>query len=108
MFELQSQPLTGALAEVWPNKTIREMPYKELRTVMAKAPEDWRAEALAAAAIDVTLDELIDLPGRFAGAVANLLSTVTRMHGLGDSDEVPEPAINGTPLQEAGNPAGKH
>jgi hypothetical protein len=91
-FDLQSQPLEGALAELWPGKAVREMPYRELRGVMASAPEDWRAEAIAAACIDVPLDDLLNLPGRYAGAVANLLATVTRLHGLGGSEE---PAVNG-------------
>lgn len=86
-FKTQSKPLLGKLVEVFPNKTMRELPYRELRDVMVAAPETWRAEALAAASIGVKLDELLDLPGRYSGAVSKLLADVTELHGLGDSDD---------------------
>jgi len=105
-FDLQDKPLVGKLTEVFPGKIIRELPYKELRNVMATAPEDWRAEAIAAASIGVPLEELLDLPGRYAGAMSKLLAEVTALHGL--SDEKAEPAlINGTTV--AGDESlGKH
>jgi hypothetical protein len=109
MFEIQSSPLTGALAEIWPDKVIREMPYRELRRAMETAPDDWRAEAIAAACIGVPLDELLDLPGRYAGAIAGLLASVTRMHGLNDATVLEEekPAVNGADVQQEAS-APKH
>lgn len=104
MFELQSKPLTGLLAEVWPDKVIRELPYRELRSAMATAPDDWRAETIAACAIGVPLDELLNLPGRYAGAIAALLGEITKMHGLNVEEKV-----NGTaaPVEMEAAP-GKH
>jgi len=105
-FDLQSEPLEGALAEIWPNAVIREMPYREIRSVMANAPEDWRAEAIAAACIGVPLDDLLNVPGRYSGAIANLLAIVTRLHGLSD---VPTALVNGTEVQtEATSDSPKH
>lgn len=105
-FDLQNKPLVGPLSEYWPGKTIRELPYRELRNVMAVAPEDWRAEAIAAASIGVELDELLNLPGRFSGAVANLLKSVSELHGLADASADEDAPINGTTNVE--NNAGKH
>jgi len=105
-FELQSKPLTGPLSEVWPDKVIRELPYRELRSAMATAPDDWRAESIASASLGVTLDEFLSLPGRYAGAVAVLIKTVTAMHGL---NEVPaELRTNGTEQLEMEAASGKH
>jgi hypothetical protein len=100
MFELQSKPLTGTLAEIWPDKIIREMSYKELRKVMADAPEDWRAEAIAAASLDIQLDDLLNLPGRYSGAMAGLLSTVMAMHGLVEVPSELQSTVNGTEVHQ--------
>jgi hypothetical protein len=105
-FDLQDKPLVGKLTEVFPGKTIRELPYRELRDVMAKAPEDWRAEAIAAASLGVSLDDLLGLPGRYAGAVSKLLAAVTELHGLNDATE--KPPVNGTTVADGGESVGKH
>jgi len=108
-FELHSKPLSGPLAEVWPDKVIRELPYRELRSAMATAPDEWRAELIVAKSIGVSLDELLDLPGRYAGAVAVLTKIVTTMHGLSEAPE--ELKTNGTEqsLENMEAPvAGKH
>lgn len=81
-FELQSEPLKGGLEAIWPGKIVRELPYRELKDVIAKSPKDWRAEAIAAASIGVPLDDLLDSPGRYSKGVSWLLACVIRMHGM--------------------------
>jgi len=89
-FQLQSKPLVGPLAEAFPDKkTFRELSYRELRAVMNSAPEGWQAEAVGAASLGVTVEELLDLPGRYAGGVSTFLQEVTAMHGLGGETDSP-------------------
>jgi len=93
-YQLQSKPLVGPLAKLFPErKSFRELSYRELRAVMASAPKDWQAEALAAASLGVPLDELLDIPGRHAGDMATFLGEVTAMHGLSEADAADAPKI---------------
>jgi hypothetical protein len=108
-FELQVQPLHGKLTEAFDGAAVelRELPWIAVREAMSAGGErGFAGEGLLAASLHVDgkpvgIDALLQMPGRYTGALGVALMAVHRMHGLigdepeeddegGDGDDVPK------------------
>lgn len=96
-YDLQTEPGPAALAPLG-QVELRELPYGQMRAVMAASDQPGQsAERLMAASMHVDgqplgYEALQALPGRFAGGITTALTQCLRMHGLATE---PEPAAEG-------------
>jgi hypothetical protein len=104
-YELQRTPAPQRLAEALGGTSaeFRELSFGKMQAAMRVGGDRGHAsEALLAASLHVdgnpvTLDAVLDAPGRFSGVLTDAIATVIRMHGLvvGGDVEVEPVAVEG-------------